>query len=72
MKLKKNNNINTLIERFAEMQNQCANLSTDFKQAIKLLDDSKLGITELNFNIDEELMRFNHTFLKIEELIKNL
>lgn len=70
MKLKKNVNINSAIERLAEIQNQANSLAADFRQAVKLFDDSKLGIAELNFNIDEDLMRFRHTFAKIEELIK--
>lgn len=72
MKLKKNVNMKTLIARFQELQNEAAVLISLFTQASSLLDDGKLGITELNMKMDEEVMRFHSTYGKIEELMKNL
>lgn len=70
MKLKKNVNMNSVVERFKELQNHCGTLASDFTKAIQILDDSKLGITELNYNIDEEVMRYRNTINKIEDLLK--
>lgn len=72
MKFKKNVNINSLIERLKELQQHTSVLQNDFTHITKLFDDSKLGISELNYNLDEELARFKNCFAKIEELIRSL
>lgn len=72
MKIKKNVNMNSIIVRLEELSAQSLGLANDFKKAIALLDDTKLGIGELNYNIDEDLMRFERTYTKVYDLIKSL
>lgn len=72
MKLRKNVNINSLVERFKQIQNEAGILANHFQQSIQLFDDTKLGISELNFKIDEDVQRFYNTYAKIEDLIRGL
>lgn len=72
MKIKKHVNINSVIARFDEMIQHCNVLKADFIQAIQLLDNAKLGISELNFNIDEEVARYRNTFAKLEDLLRSI
>ena len=72
MRLRKNANIATLILRLEEQVTHAQSLIKDFKYVSGLLGDNKLGIQELNYNIDEDVLRFNHTHSKIEDLLKGL
>lgn len=72
MKLKKNVNYNTVIAKLAELQELSQGLQGDFRKVIGLLEDSKLGITEIDYKLDEDLVKFKNTFGKIEELIRGL
>ena len=72
MRLKKNVQMNSLVERLKQLQQEAGTLAAHFTQAVALFNDTKFGINEINFNIDEDVMRFNSTYGKIEELIKGL
>jgi chaperonin cofactor prefoldin len=70
MKLRKNPNIQSTILRLDELRENAANLIIDLKKVNQLLDDSKLGINELNYSLDEEYARFKNCYAKIEELFR--
>lgn len=70
MKLRKNVNYNTVIKHLQELNDISSALQLDFKKVIGLLEDNKLGIAEVNYNFDEDIIRFKNTFGKIEELIR--
>lgn len=72
MKLKKNVNMISVVERLKELNNYSSELANDFTRAAQILDDSKLGIPELNLNCDESLARFHNCYNKISDLIKGL
>lgn len=72
MRLKKNVNMNSIVGRLEQLQQEAGVLIKAFKDAIQLFDNNKLGISELDYKIDEDVMRFNNTHDKIQELIRNL
>ena len=70
MKLKRNVNMNTLVAKLEQLNGESNVLQGHFKEAIRLFDNNKLGIAELNYNMDEDLARFTHTYEKIQELLR--
>lgn len=72
MKIKKNVNINSAIERLKQLQGEAGALINSLTEANNVFSNTKLGVGELNLGIEEELMRFANTYSKIEELIKGL
>lgn len=72
MKIKKNVNMNSLVARLGELSDHATTVANDFKRAIQIFDDVKLGVTELDYRIDEEVMRLKHAYAKVEDLLKGL
>lgn len=64
--------MNSIVGRLEQLQQEAGVLIKAFKDAIQLFDNNKLGISELDYKIDEDVMRFNNTHDKIQELIRNL
>ena len=64
--------MNSITARLEQLQQEAGVLIKAFKDAIQLFENNKLGITELDYRIDEDVSRFNNTFEKINELIRNL
>ena len=72
MRLKKNINLNSIVARLEQLQQEAGVLIKAFRDVIQLFDNNKLGISELNYQIDEDVTRFNNTFEKVNELIRGL
>lgn len=72
MKLRKNINMNSVVARLEQLQQEAAVLVKNFRDIMQLFDNTKLGISELNYNMEEDLGRFHQTYSKIDELIRSL
>ncbi len=64
--------MNSIVGRLEQLQQEAGVLIKAFKDAIQLFDNTKLGIAELDYRIDEDVARFNNTHDKVNELIKGL
>lgn len=72
MKLKKNVNLNSLVERLKQVQQEANILANHFQQAATLFNDTKFGIEALDYKIDEDLARYFGTCERIENMVKEL
>lgn len=72
MKLKKSTNIISAATRFDEMAEHCKTMAKELQYANTILNDEKLGISELNFKIDEEYARYQRKNSQIEDLMRGI
>jgi hypothetical protein len=71
MKLRRNANYSTIINRLKDLSEQSSALQKDYAEVMRLLEDPKLGISEVDYKMEEDVMRFKSCFEKIEELMRS-
>lgn len=72
MKLQKSVNYKTLMQRLRDANELNSSLITEFKVIDDLFENTKLGIPELNYALEEQIGRWRDSTAKIEQLLRSL